>query len=247
MRHGRCPFLLRVIVGGVEGVHVRQARDVGSDVLLVIAQQAAHFPRVRLRGGKTDPALDRRSAPVAADKADGPAQFPLQFLDEEITDGGKFGGLLRRANDPDAPGRVARHELEGIVALVFIEVGTSDVVERLQRGMARHQEKPDLRVGGLGHFGGAVLGQPQGKLHVRLAGTEPDVADQHVGESDGVLCPHGQGGRGGLGGQRGQVGAPLPVGASRRGGRLPTQRHGHLFPGSAQPQTGILTSCWSTM
>ncbi len=66
-----------------------------------------------------------------------------------------------------------------------------DVGEGIERSGLGHEEEAELRVIGLGHVGGE-LRLFEAKLHIRLAGSDPDIAHQDVGESERVAARDGQ-------------------------------------------------------
>jgi hypothetical protein len=112
------------------------------------------------------------------------------------------------------------------------------ILRKSGRGLG-NLDVPHLRIIGRRDLVGRAVAIGDHPFHVRLAGTEPDLADEHVFQADGILARDGQIG-GTTGRLSGQVDPPRAVVAGRGGFARPLPSLTVTFsPGSAQPQTGI--------
>ena len=97
--------------------------------------------------------------------------------------------------------------------------------------IALNGELPDPRVIGFVENPFAI-GMPSGEVgvHVRLAGSEPDLADNHISEGDGLACSDDE--FSGLSGLKG-IELDHPSARCVGGGALrhPRESHGHRFTG----------------
>ena len=116
------------------------------------------------------PGFGGAAAPGVVDQAHRHAKRLVELPAEEIADGGKITHRLGRARRPRAV----------------------EVPLRLLRAPVRHGDQPDVGKlrGGLLEVG--VVGVVDAPLHVRLAGADPDLADEHVVERDRVLALDGE-------------------------------------------------------
>ena len=131
--------------------------------------------------GERDPGGDGCAAPGGVDEADGDVLAGVDLAAEEEGDGGEAGGGGGIAGGPGG-GLV----VEGIVVGFFVEDEEMDLAA-------------DVRIGGGGDLLVGVLDDgrareaAKGHLHVGLAGGEPDVADEDVGEGNRCSPVDGEG------------------------------------------------------
>src|SRR5690606_21664104 len=117
-----------------------------------------------LVGGGIDPGLDGRAAPVAADDADGDAGELMDVLGEVVADGGEVAGGGGRG---DLPGiAIDGDRRGGLVGDGLLDLDVTDQRE----------------AGGGGDVDRLVEGAVDRPLHVGLAGGDPDLADDDVGQ-----------------------------------------------------------------
>ena len=116
------------------------------------------------------PGLGGAAAPGVIDQADRHAERLVELPAEEIADGRKIAHRVGRAGGPLAV----------------------EVPLWLLRAHLRHRDQADVGklCGRLLEVG--VVGVVDAPLHVRLAGTDPDLADEHVVERDRVLALDGE-------------------------------------------------------
>ena len=134
-------------------------------------------------------------------------QRRLQLLAEIIADGREIGRRFR-------PGR---HPFS------FAVVG------RLRAGDFFHAELPQVRIGRQGDLRIAAGGRLEHELHVGLAGGQPHVAHQHVGNGDPIPALNQQLKRAGRRVVQVQADRPPAIAAGHGAGRLAGQRDGHLL------------------
>src|SRR5262249_39518998 len=150
--------------------------------------------RIRFEQISAYPRLAGRPAPGVVDQTDGDTQRLVELPAEKVADGGELADRRWRADLP----------LSVEVALWLL------------RTHLRNGDKPDLGIVRRLRFKVRVIGLRDRPLHVRLAGAEPDFADEHVVESHGVLAGDRHRIRP-AGGERIESDGPLAVRTSLRG------------------------------
>ena len=155
------------------------------------------------------PRLGGAAAPSIVDEADRHAERLVQLPPEEIADGRELADRFRRAGLPRA--------LE--VPLRFLNTNL------------RHRDEADVRKLRGGFLEVGIVRLVHAPLHVRLAGADPDLADEHVIERDRVLPLHRERVRAAVLHDWVEQHVPCAVWTRRRGLRLPTERHGDGLAG----------------
>ena len=121
--------------------------------------------------GAANPGLGRAGAIRKGDDAHGNFNLPLQVAREKIRDGGKRWCRFGAAHLP-----FARHAVGGRIGF--------------GRGAGEHAQQGEMGGGNfrrlVGHTGEIFYFFGHGKIHVGLAGGEPDFAHQHVIQLDGL-------------------------------------------------------------
>ena len=164
--------LLVGLLRGEEGLKIGEAGARGED---------RHEGAVGSQSGEADPGGDGCAAPGGVDEADGDVLAGVDLAAEEEGNGREVGGGGGVARGPGG-GLV----VEGIVVGLFVEDEETELTTK-------------SGIGGGGNFfvgvfdDGGVGEAAEGHLHVGLAGGEPDIADEDVGESDLRAAVDGEG------------------------------------------------------
>ena len=147
----------------VEQRRRRIARDLRQLRLQVLQAVQVSFEVIDLEQTvAAGPGLGFGAAPCTVDEADRHIQRLAQTPAEKVGHGAEIAYRFRISFSP----------------------GTLAIRLRLRGAPPRYGEQAELRIRRCSDFRFGVAGFAHGKFHIRLAGTEPDLADEHIFQGD---------------------------------------------------------------